>query len=254
MEQNTLTVDVDCARGNAPRRAAAPAARMGALLCMAFAASFVAAEETATPQSSSTTARDYFAIGAWRIGMPRDEALTHFTAVEALESPGRFRAMAPSKFGTVPATLSFTDDGLATVELTYYEGQDREAALRSLVDVLKGLHEEFGGSNFEGGIKYHDDPQGESIRIVVEGLIARVDASLEKGRKKAERKKQDPGSYTMVFSYWTEFESRGNFLYGQYVFDRDLQRVRIKLWEDREFVKSRVPATIHLRTESEAPR
>jgi hypothetical protein len=196
----------------------------------------------------------YFAIGEWRIGMPREEALTHFTAVEPLEQPGQFRATAPSIFGSVPATLTFADDKLATVELTCYEGGDRDAALQSLSGVLKGLHEAFGGSNFEGGLKYHDDPKGETIRRVIEGMIEKVDDALEKGRKKAQRKKQDPTSYTMVFSYWTEYEARDNFLYGQYVFDRDLQRVRIKLWEDRAFVKSRVPATIHLRGESEAPR
>ncbi len=218
-----------------------------ALALMWIASSYTAAEQAATPEP-------YFAIGEWRIGMPRDEALSHFTAVEALETPGHFRATAESRFGTVPAVLTFAGDRLETVELTFYEGNDRDAALQSLLGVLQGMHEAFGGSNFEGGLKYHDDPKGESIRFVIEGMIEKIDTSLEKGRKKAQRKKQDPTSYTMVFSYWTEYESRDNFLYGQYVFDRDLQRVRVKLWEDRAFVKSRVPANIHLRGESEAPR
>lgn len=215
---------------------------MRMFLCLCLATVGTAADEPAP----------YFAIGEWRIGMPREEAVRHFTAVEALGQPGHFRAVAASKFGTVPATLVFANDRLETVELTIHEGNDREAALQSLLGVLKGMHEEFGGSNFEGGLKYHDDPKGESIRIVVEGMIEKIDASLAKSQKKARRKKTDPVSYTMVFSYWTEYEARDNFLYGQYVFDRDLQRVRIKLWEDRAFVKARVPATIYLRGESEA--
>jgi hypothetical protein len=213
-----------------------------------------AAEQAAAPPDATPGAEPYFVIGPWRIGMPRAEALTLFTAVEALEPAGHFRAMAPSKFGTVPAVLTFTEGRLETVELTFYEGNDRDAALQTLLGVLGGMHEEFGGSNFEGGLKYHDDPKGETIRVVIEGMIERVDASLEKGRKKAQRRRQDPVSYTMVFSYWTEQQARDNFLYGQYIFDRDLDRVRIRLWEDRAFVKSRVPANIHLRGESEAPR
>ena len=228
--------------------------RICALTVVALASSFAAAAEATPQRDAPPTVEPYFAIGPWRIGMPRDEALTHFVAAEPREEPGRYQAMAPSIFGTVPVTLTFAEDKLETVELTCYEGGDREAALQSLLGVLEGMHEEFGGSNFEGGIKYLEDPKGEMIRFIIEGMIDKVDGSLEKGRKKAQRKKEDPVSYTMVFSYWTEYESRDNFLYGQYVFDRDLQRVRIKLWEDRAFVKSRVPANIHLRGESEAPR
>ena len=59
--------------------------RICALTVVALASSFAAAAEATPQRDAPPTVEPYFAIGPWRIGMPRDEALTHFVAAEPRE-------------------------------------------------------------------------------------------------------------------------------------------------------------------------
>ncbi len=43
-------------------------------------------------------------------------------------------------------------------------------------------------------------------------------------------------------NYWTELESTHNFLLGEFRFVSNLRQTTINLYDDREFVKSRIPA------------
>jgi hypothetical protein len=85
-------------------------ARACALCFTWLAPALFAAEEPTRAPGAAALEEKYFAIGPWRIGSPREEALKHFNAAEAVDGDITWRARAPSHLGPdLPAELSFTD-------------------------------------------------------------------------------------------------------------------------------------------------
>jgi hypothetical protein len=204
---------------------------------------------------AASMAEGYFAVGSWRIGMPREEALGKFQKVEPLEGDLRFTAIADTHFApALPAELSFADGRLQTVKLQLYEGTDLEQAVRHMMNALLYMNDHFGGSNFEGGLKTHEDPKGDRLFHVLSTMIDKFDASLlsteqELRKKRRSRKREQPHNtaYEMVLSFSAELGAANNFLLGQFRYRSDLERSTVILFDDRQFVPVRIPdAMVHL--------
>jgi hypothetical protein len=199
---------------------------------------------------AASIAEGYFALGSWRIGMPREEALGKFGSVEPLKGQSSYRAVAQSHFAAdLPADLTFDDDKLRTVKLQVYEGNDLEQAVQRIQQVLMYMNEHFGGANFEGGLKAHKDPEGKLLLRVLRHAIDSVEGGLreveedEKKKKKRKRKGQSEGftAFEMVMNFRCERAAQNNFLLGEFRFRSDSQRINVSLYDDRAFVKSRIP-------------
>ena len=194
-----------------------------------------------------SVAEGYFALGHWRIGMPREEALGKFGSVELLEGQARYRAVAQSHFAAdLPSELTFTDGKLQTVKLQIYDGTDLEQAVRRIQQVLMYMNDHFGGANFEGGLKAHEDPEGKLLLQVLRHTLDKFEYGVRKtdeDEKKKRKRKGEPGftAFEMVMNFWTELESQNNFLMGEFRFRSDQQRIIVSLYDDRGFVKSRIP-------------
>jgi len=217
------------------------------VLLSAFAFPVFAADADAPPEEKAALRPDepwlaerYFAIGAWRIGMTRDQALAHFA--EVVPEPGGkvLKGIATPYFGgPLPATLTFVDDRLASVKLLVYDGTDRAASRDRLREILVYMDEHFGGGSLEG-LTVDEDPKRVLHEVVIEGTIEKMSAALVEVNRK--RKKRDPRSaYTLVFEIMTPLVAPDNFLYGQYRYESDTQRTTVELWDDRAFVKARSP-------------
>jgi hypothetical protein len=218
--------------------------------------------EAPTGPDAASEAEDYFALGAWRIGMPREEALKHVQASEPLTGEPKLRVTAPTHFaGDLPAEVVFADGRLQSVKLQVYEGTDLEQAIGNMQTALLYMNAHFGGANFEGGLKTHKDPRGELLRQVVRQTLDKFDAGLrevdEKERKSRERKGKPPSytAYEMVMNFWTELVVPNNFLTGEFRYRSDLRQATITLYDDRAFVESRIPkASVNLfRVSGERP-
>jgi hypothetical protein len=209
------------------------------------------------PPDAAAQAEGYFAIGPWRIGMPREEALGKFRDVTAIEGDTRFTGVADTYFASgLPAELTFADGKLHAVKLQLYDGVDLEQAVQRIMDALLYMHHHFGGSNFEGGIKTHKDPEGKLLMQVLRHAIEKFDHGLaaaeekqkqRKGKRKRARAPQSYTTYEMVFNFHPEVKPEKNFLLGEYRYRSDVQRSVVSLYDDREFVPSRIPdATVML--------
>lgn len=201
----------------------------------------------AGPDALSVAER-YYALGQWRIGMPREEALGKFGSVESLQGQASYRAVAQPHFAAdVPAELTFADGKLQTVRLQIYDGTDLEQAVQRIQQVLLYMNDHFGGANFEGGLKTHKDPEGKLLLQVLRHSLDSVEGGLRKvdedERKKRKRKAQLEGftAFEMVMNFWTELVTQNNFLTGEFRFRSDHRRIVVSLYDDREFVKSRIP-------------
>jgi hypothetical protein len=196
-----------------------------------------------------SVAESYFALGQWRIGMAREEALGKFGSVESLEGEESYRAVAHSYFAAdIPADLTFAAGKLQTVQLHIYEGADLEQAVHRIQQVLLYMNDHFGGGNFEGGLKAHMDPEGKLLLQVLRHTLDSVESGLretddDEKKKKRKRKGQPEGftAFEMVMNFWTELTTQNNFLTGEFRFRSDQQRIFVSLYEDREFVESRIP-------------
>lgn len=208
------------------------------------------------PPDAATVSEGYFALGPWRIGMTREEALHLFSDVTAFEGGTRFTALAPAHFAAdVPAELTFANDRLQTVRLRIYEGTDFEQAVQRMRLALTYMDEHFGGSNFEGGLKTSRDPDAALLRLVLRETRDRFDRALresdeEQARKRRKKRKSGRGNFTAYLQtchFGPENEAPNNFLFGQYQFRSDTRRYTVDIYDDRSFVPSRVPdATVHL--------
>jgi hypothetical protein len=197
---------------------------------------------------AASVAEAYYALGQWRIGMPREEALGKFGSVESLEGQARFRAVTQSHFAAdVPAELTFSDGKLQTVRLKLYDGTDLEQAVQRIQQVLLYMNDHFGGANFEGGIKTHKDPEGKLLLQVLRHTLDSVEGGVRKAdddeQKKRKRKGQPEGftAFELVMNFWTELVTQNNFLTGELRFLSDQQRIIVSVYDDREFVKARIP-------------
>ncbi len=195
-----------------------------------------------------SVAEGYFALGQWRIGMPREEALGKFGSVESLKNEASYRAVAHCFFSAdIPAELTFAAGKLQTVKLQIYEGTDLEQAVHHIQQVLLYMNDHFGGGNFEGGLKAHKDPDGKLLLQVLRHTIDTLESGIREaddGQKKKRKRKGKPAGFTafeMVMNFSTELETQNNFLLGEFRFLSDQQRIIVSLYEDREFVKSRIP-------------
>jgi hypothetical protein len=197
---------------------------------------------------AASVAENYFALGPWRIGMPREEALGKFGSAEPLDSRNSYRAVAHTHFaGDLPAELTFSGDKLQTVKLQIYDGTDVEQAVQRIQQALLYMNEHFGGANFEGGLKTHKDPEGKLLLQVLRHSLDSIEGGLretdEKEAKKSKRKSTTPAytAFEMVMNFWSELTAENNFLFGEFRFRSVDQRIVVSLYDDREFVKSRVP-------------
>jgi hypothetical protein len=197
---------------------------------------------------AATVAEHYFALGPWRIGMAREEALEKFGSAEPLDSRNSYRAIAHSHFaGDLPAELTFSSDKLQTVKLQIYDGNDLEQAVQHIQQALLYMNDHFGGANFEGGLKAHQDPEGKLLLQVLRHSLDSIEGGLretdEKEAKKGKRKSTPPTytAFEMVMNFWTELDAENNFLLGEFRFRSEEQRIVVSLYDDRAFVESRVP-------------
>jgi len=215
-----------------------------------------------TGPDAASVAENYFAVGPWRIGMPREEALGKFGSVEALDSPTSYRAVARSHFaGDLPAELMFSGDQLQTVQLQLYDGADLEQAVQNIQQALMYMNDHFGGANFEGGLKTHKDPEGKLLLQVLRHTVDSIERGLRQAEadeaKKRKRKTSSKGhtAFEMVMNFRAELRAENNFLMGEFRYRSDPQRIVVSLYDDRDYVESRVPdATVMLyRVEGERP-
>jgi hypothetical protein len=216
----------------------------------------VVPEQPPGPPDAVSLAEGYFALGAWRIGMSREEALRHFSDVRALEGNATYTALAQAHFAAdLPAELTFASDRLQSVRLRIYDGTDFDQAVDRMRLALSYMNEHFGGSNFEGGLKTSQDPQADLLRLVLRQTMDQFDHAVrevDKEEAKKRRKKRPGGepsstAYLQFFHFWTELEAPNNFLLGQYRFRSDSRVFTVDIYDDRAFVASRVPeATVQL--------
>jgi hypothetical protein len=206
--------------------------------------------KSSPPPDEASQAEGYFALGPWRIGMPREEALKVFSDVRATDGDNTFNARAPSHFAAdVPAELTFADDRLQTVRLRIYEGTDFEQAVQRMRLALTYMDEHFGGSNFEGGLKTSRDRDATLLRTVLETTRDQFDRALReaaeeqarKRRKKRQATRTSSTAFRQFFHFSTDVEAPNNFLFGQYQFNSDTRQYTVDVYDDREFVASRVP-------------
>ena len=197
---------------------------------------------------AASVAENYFAMGAWRIGMQREDALGKFGSVEPLESRNSYRAVAHSHFaGDLPAELTFSDEKLQTVKLQLYDGSDLEQAVQRIQQALLYMNDHFGGANFEGGLKTHKDPEGKLLLQVLRHSIDSIEGGVRdaeaKQAKKRKRKAEPKGhtAFEMVMNFRAELRAENNFLMGEFRFRSDQQRIVVSLYDDRAYVASRVP-------------
>lgn len=204
---------------------------------------------------AASLAEGYFALGAWRIGMPRGEALKLFDDVAQIEGGTGYRATAHTLFAQdLPAEITFSDDKLEGVKLRVYQGTDFEAAVKSMQVALSYMNEHFGGSNFEGGLKTWKDPRAELLAQVLKQTLERMDhgvrAAEKKNAKKLRKRRHQPAdhvAFEMVMNFHTEHTTTHNFLLGEFRYLSNLQQYTISLYDDREFVPTRIPeATVML--------
>jgi hypothetical protein len=207
------------------------------------------------PPDAASQAEGYFALGTWRIGMSKDDALGQFSAVRAIEADRHYSALAQTRFAAdVPAELTFADGQLQSVRLRIYEGTDFDQAVRQIQLALAYMNEHFGGSNFEGGLKTSQDPDASLLRQVLQQTRETYDRAVievdrEEAKKRRKKRQTAAGStaYLQFFHFWTESEAPNNFLTGQYRFRSDTRVFTVDIHDDREFVASRVPeATVQL--------
>jgi hypothetical protein len=215
------------------------------------------------PPDAASLAEGYFALGPWRVGMPREEALGKFRDVEALEGDIRFKAVTDAHFAeALPAELSFADGRLESVKLKLYEGTDLGQAVQHIMNALLYMNEHFGGANFEGGLKTHKDPKGDLLlkvlRLTIEGFDNSLLKAEQKQQKEKRRRKNEPPGYTtyeMVMNFHSEIRADKNLLLGEFRYRSDVGRSTVSLYDDRKFVPARIPdATVQLiRVEGERP-
>jgi len=210
---------------------------------------------------AASVAEKYFAMGAWRIGMPRAEALGKFGNVEPLQSPASYRAVARSHFAAeVPAELTFASDRLQTVKLQVYDGTDLEEAVQRMQQVMLYMNDHFGGANFEGGLKTHKDPEGKLLLMVLRSTLDNVERGLRETDEKEAKKRKRKGTpeihtaFEMVMNFSTELETENNFLMGEFRFRSDQQRIVVSLYDDRAFVESRIPEASIMLFRADGPR
>jgi hypothetical protein len=187
---------------------------------------------------------DYFPLGTWRIGMKRDEALKHFTDVRQ-KGNGVLQGMARTHFAAErPAEITFMKNRLHTVRLNVYEGSDFEQALQRMQEALLFMNAHFAGSNFEGGLKTDMDPKGELLRKVIATTIGRLESAARSVDDEARTKGDSSSGFTafeMVMNFWTERDAPENFLTGEFRYRSDTQNIIVNIFDDRKFVKSRIP-------------
>jgi len=209
-----------------------------------------------------SVAEGYFALGHWRIGMPREQALEKFGGVESLEGQARYHAVAQPHFAAdIPSELTFADGKLQTVKLQIYDGTDLEEAVRRIQRALLYMNDHFGGADFEGGLKTHRDPEGKLLLQVLRQAIDSIEGGLRKTdedeKKKSKRKGQSRTfmAFEMVMNFGPTIAAQNNFLMGEFRFRSDQQRIVASLYDDRALVKSRVPeaAIMLFRASGERP-
>ena len=187
----------------------------------------------------------YFPVGAWRIGMKEEEALRHFSEVVPAAGKDPARAVAKTYFaGDLPAELTFARDRLSSVKLALYEGTDFEEAARRMQAALRFMEGNFGGANFEGGLKTSMDLDGKLLSKTLTETIARFETSLAEVEAEAKEKGKAPQglpAFEMVMNFYTEYVADKNFLLGEFRYRSDSRKYFINLFDDREFVKSRIP-------------
>jgi hypothetical protein len=188
---------------------------------------------------------DYFPLGSWRVGMKREEALGHFSDVQTVEDAVLYRGVARTHFAAgLPAELTFARGRLQAVKLRLYEGTDFEQAAQRMQEALLFMDAHFAGANFEGGIKTAKDPKGELLRTVLRQTTGKLDGGIRAADEEARKKSDAKSGFTafeMVMKFWTERVADNNFLLGEYRFRSDTRMISVNLFDDRKFVKSRIP-------------
>ncbi len=187
----------------------------------------------------------YFCLGGWRIGMKRDEAAAHFANLEAIDADKVFRGVTQAHFAAdLPAEVHFARNRLQTVKLLVYEGADFEQALQRMQQLLLFMDANFVGANFEGGLKTRMDRDGALLRKT----LAHTLESLDKGASAADEKPKASGdlntgftAYELVMNFWTEHVADNNFLLGEFRYRSDTRTYSVSIFDDRKFVKSRIP-------------
>jgi hypothetical protein len=191
---------------------------------------------------------DYFPLGTWRIGMKRDEALAHFSAVRE-DGNGVLHGITRTHFAAErPAEITFARNRLETVKLNVYEGTDFDQAVQRMQEALLFMNAHFAGANFEGGLKTDRDPKGELLRRTLAATIG----SMESGTRSVDDEARAEGgasasasggftAFEMVLNFSTERLAPKNFLLGEFRYRSDTQVISVSIFDDRKFVKSRVP-------------
>lgn len=221
----------------------------------------MAAAPAPTGPDAATLAEGYFALGAWRIGMPREEALKLFDEAVAVEGDRVYRGTAHTLFAQdLPAELTFDGGRLSSVKLEVYQGSDFEAGVQRMQSTLLYLNDHFGGANFEGGLKTWQDPKGDLVRMALRQTIDQMEYGARAVDEKEARKKRKSAAPThtafeMVMNFTTEMTNDRSYLLGEFRYLSNLGQTTVNLYEDREFVESRIPdAMVNLfRAKGERP-
>jgi hypothetical protein len=187
---------------------------------------------------------DYFPLGTWRIGMKRDEALAHFSDVRD-GGNGVLHGVTRTHFAAErPAEITFARNRLQTVKLNVYEGTDFDLAVLRMQEALLFMNAHFAGANFEGGLKTDMDPKGELLRRTLAATIGSMESRTRSVDDEARAEGGATGGFTafeMVLNFWTERLAPKNFLLGEFRYRSDTQNIIVTIFDDRKFVKSRIP-------------
>ncbi len=148
-------------------------------------ANTTALPEPTTPDAASL-AEGYFALGNWRIGMPRDAALKLFADAVAIEGDDAYRATAhtlrPGSARGNPLRRGQAPDR----EAAGLPGHGFRGGVQRMQSALLYMNEHFGGANFEGGLKTWKDPRGELLGQVLKQSIEQMEHGARGRRKRSQ--------------------------------------------------------------------
>lgn len=191
---------------------------------------------------------DYFKIGEWKLGEKRKYLLSEespFKNYQELVKNKEYNAVVDSIFKTkVPVKLFFKGKKLHRLELTLYEGPNYEDANAASKLIISKIEKHFQGALLEG-LTTSEGLKPEIFDVVVGQLLEKSKSAISEINTEDENGNE--AYFNLFISLSTEYQSKGNFIYGKFSYygDRDIYNVTV--FEDKKFNSNHVaPTTIHI--------
>jgi len=192
--------------------------------------------------SGYANAVDYFEVGDWTIGKRLNErfveGFVESLSLAADANRARIGVTDTRLKKAVPISMEFKRKRLSVVEMTFYEGHNKEAAIATTQELLAYFADHFGGGNLEG-LTTTEGLNAALVEVVIEQLFERIHHGVEV----ASSESAEDIEFKMLLSFTTERIARKNSLYGQFQYDSENELYRVVLWEERDFDEQRLPAS-----------